>query len=321
MLGDEGIVRELNRWREGKPRGLWMFAEMAAFSADELFSLCRDVVGNKELFPSLTRSLRQEWMQYYGNHRLLRMQLFQALGVGEARGGAMIMVLDGLNWFSRADKQLVVETLGGIPAAEWEVSHRCVRRMVRVIERSHNQLLLSPAEVVSASDSEGLRLSLAFRFLAQVELMSWLHFGKYSSRLLFNATRSGKPDFQAIEQLVRLDKRVLEHPRVRWLLNEAPRGMRTLAAARVAKALTKKPLLMKRSKLIMRVSAFLSAVARAMSFDLTEPQLRELWSIVARYRREKYSEVDWPLGSEAASKGIQRDRLLMGGMLPPDIIS
>ncbi len=314
------MIDALSKWSEGKPVLLAAFAQMAVFAAEDIYKLLQLVITESSQLRGSRRSEGTEWLRLYGKHRELRRGLLVAVGTGAKRIVQYENMLDFFGWMSRANPKQVTELFQSVTQTQWERAMRNVLRLSNWFTRTHRRELAgSPGNgFFVKTDGQQVMASLPFRFFMRVAFPCWFLYGKWPSQMLYEATRLKRTNWKSLENLVRLDKHVVNHPRIVWMLNCAPHTIRQFARNHISKSINSHPKNISRKNVKYRIGRLIARISERFGYRLLEPEIRKLFNIAARNRHELLSDTNLPLGSETFSKALQREPNFWFLPLKPD---
>jgi len=124
---------------------------------------------------------------------------------------------------------------------------------------------------------DNVELPPAIYFILFTALPCWLVYGATPHQLLVQAGKNGPSAAKAIERLVKLDPRIIQHPIVQRWVRDSKQGSRGQREQSLGKWKTATPYRkIKASGMLVRVSAVLMELASLLGDDLTVPKLREI---------------------------------------------
>lgn len=191
---------------------------------------------------------------------------------------------------------------------------RLAARWVRQMNEMHQEVtsmkitddeLESVAEIYAESQEAWFLISVAAPCL--------IVYGQFPSQLLESATNRNSPCFESLGRLVALDKNVLKHRRVNWLVNDAKPTWRKCADEVIQKCYGRSVSKgLDRTSIKCSIAAWISRFADVLAVRLTKTELRELFDLNARIIAGKQSlpvhDFDLPDGDEAFYKAYSRKK-------------
>jgi hypothetical protein len=207
------------------------------------------------------------------------------------------------------------EGVRGVPLSRWP---RQVRRLVRIIHiclpllgrtgrdaaamaEAGNRQAAGLRALANASQGDRLRFAAMYRTI----LLCWVLHGEYPSQLLRRA-RDG--DLRALEDLLRIDRRLFFDPGIQRMLRQRIGHSRS-AFVRVAfKAARSRPRAIKKGMLKARFAAMVQTISGESPL-FEEPGLQRMFDQVAQMDAEKPRLVDddLPAAPEALRKAVWRE--------------
>ncbi|NOY40699.1 MAG: hypothetical protein GXP26_02515 [Planctomycetes bacterium] len=250
----------------------------------------------------------------------MRRGILAAVGIKPQRADSFEYTLDCLAWMGRADSELVRSVFQELTTADWERGFKNGRRLGSLLTKKYDEEMagVPGGGVFGKVKGHQFIANLHVRFFLKVAFPCWFLYGKWPSRMLSEATRRAKPNWKMLENLVRLDKCVVHHRRVVWLLSDAPKRIRQLARGRVSKGINKHPRRLSRKTVKYQIARLLSRISERFGCRMKEPEIRELFNATNSIQQGALVDPDMPVSSEALSKAIQREPLFWSLLPKPD---
>lgn len=318
---------ELERWGVDKPIPLVIFAHMAATSADALCEGCQRARDGAYAGAKGMADVRTWYKLYRRHRRVMEVASENAFGLevaGESTGTAVEMAakIMLLGRIGLAEAGTECAKLG--PAEQAEALKEGMGEVGRMYRSHLEEIQVEIREQAGGSRRvESLLEIPEVVFFLRVGLPCWLEYGMPVARLLREAR--SKPESEAAEKLLRLDKAALEDSRIRGRYCRAAADGRTGVVERLNAALAGGPLRpVSRRKikvalgsLVWKVFAQLDEkVKGAMDglgitgwkgIRLTVPEVRSLFDAVARDYRGELRDMDLPESDEALYMAVRRE--------------
>lgn len=304
----------IDKWAEGRPRLLAVFAHHIAAFADDLHEILSFAKKQEHIAP-LPEWSRNDWLPLYRNHRLLQKCL---LSFPEAIDNDFTTLAHAI--FSRQTPPLPINSPGQPDPALVKLAEEWVEQLYQAslahlaaefgLEGGHGPAIAERAKKLCRQPE--------YLFLFKVEVPCWVLYRTAPSKLLRKA-RLG--DLDALEKLIRLDKHVLADSGVNRQTIRLLHHNKYKYEAVVAKAVKDAPKFkLSRKNAIYILAGFLSVFSEALGHRLVETEIRDLFNAIAQDRRIDKYEADPDLQKSvlAFGKAIQRERALLMPIFFPD---
>jgi hypothetical protein len=296
-------------WMSGRPKPLALFAAHLAVAAES----CHEGIQNLRLDHSMWKPYsgrdHRKWLHYYSSNRLLLSELGRALGWREERIGLLIGMLKCFAWFSKAERANVQAAVREAIGERPDLFMTQARRRTAFYERIAIRSLTSEEAIGFFGDVDPKRFfqDPAAQFFFRVAFPCLMLFGQWPSLLLNSATKLRNPNHKKLSGLIRLDKHVVSHPRVRRLMLSGPKAARQRHQGVVAQSLRSMPPIISRKKIKSRLGRLIIDVCAGCDYRLTTTDVANLFHAVAKSNSLTVDR-DIPQSPEARTKGIQREK-------------
>lgn len=295
----------LMAWAAGKPPVLVGLAMQVVSAADELHWTLRFVRGEERCDRLPPPPPVKNILKMYRRHRRMFNFIGAQSGLPENGEGSASDWSDGFRAWDRLSAEEKIESLRSVPkevAADLHASFQS--ELKSGIEEI---VAISKGEEAFPSEAEMSRFmsNPIIYYLLWVWFPCWLEYREFPPRLLRHA-RNG--DLNALEKLLRIDKSVLHDPGVAYQFLEASRTHGSKRLERLAKSVGGAPLgNLTKAKLKKGLAALISRHAQMMNYPLTEPEIRQLFDIMAGLRGA-LRDRELPSRSDTLSRTILRER-------------
>jgi hypothetical protein len=156
----------------------------------------------------------------------------------------------------------------------------------------------------------------SLHFLMKVIVPCVAEFGRPPWPMFAGAIHRRRPSQMELLSLLRIDKQVLHHPRVRAVVNDPARQQFWLP--KIAKAILSRPRKRTRQEWKYRGARLIRRLFETVDHPITEPEIRDLYDRLARARAEGLIDSDIAEAPEAFARALSRDKGFWQVMPYPD---
>lgn len=301
----KGDTTHLRKWIVGKPLLLALRAIQIASFADQAYEGIRRTIAEDRL-PKVDLMVRDTaWLRLYREHRTIQDFLGAMVGLEREGEDSASAWMDSMRELQRMPASEIARELEPI-------ADELLELMREQAEALHAEVLETIEAIGSGDDGEETDDDAMRNFFSQREaqfiLIVWLPcmalYREHPGKLL-RAARQG--DLDALSKLLRLDKSVIQDPRIARELIEASQIPGRSRFNALAKAFAGKPggrITLQRTR--RALAGLISALAASLNHPLTAPEIQRLFDAIARARGQV---ADRHIATgETLSKAIQRER-------------
>jgi hypothetical protein len=288
----------LESWEPEKPPIIRIIAQMLAVSAVNCFEILTNVRNNKILDPFKIPN-PSEWFSFYQKHRYLYNYLAETF-----------LNFDGLPAIYANTCKLFLQKNNNSEKNITKVKDQ-TKHLEKIfeIQLKHIEDDIDNAPLNEQEKEIVLKkvVSPEFLFLMSVAFPCWFLYQEYHVHI-YRKARSG--NIESIEKLLRLDKNIIQHPRInKWITYYSYQEDKR-ASERLSEAINKPP----RSKIALakekyRIAGFISLLTELLGSRLSAPEIQSLFDAVAMdYGIDELRDPNLPDSPEAFEKAVRRER-------------
>jgi len=319
-------TENLRKWAEGKPIFVVHVGQLLAVAASEIFQAIEwgrsGEFGRRLGDPPAV----DQWLSLYRDHRRIQRVILEAfplniLGLPLTTENAepLRSGMAELGRMNRDDleafiKQIPPEELGKIMAEVQNIMGNPGENHFAEVERWRSGNIFSD-DVLSRA------VALPeVHFVVRVLWPCWLEYGHSAAKLLFRARHTGQKGkefdkeqpWQALDQLARLDKTVLNQKRIKEAFNKAAVD-KNIHFEDVSKAIGGSPnRKITISNLKAALAAYIQLSSEVLNHPLTAPEIRRLFDAVAQDSGNGLRDVDLPELDNTWAQAVLRARPFWG---------
>lgn len=305
----------LQKWAQGKPPLLTIFAQQTAITAHVLSDYLSEIKTGDALPTDFHLPSLQNWLPLYRQHRkvtgFLR-EMFTNFTVFENSDGEFLEdFLSGLQILCKSDKEEFVQEFNSLPEQEKLALIREAHLQIDALYSHHQAELSMEVEgKVDPDDQERfLELfsdspSIGFYILVWVPCLILY---RQTPPILYRKARLGNLD--ALKMLLRLDPSLIHDPAIGKKVHQLRCSGKRSAHYEVLSSLSRPPKgKTDRGKIKVSLAGCISLISSMFRSPLNEPDIRELFDAVTRDCGRGDIDTDLPESPEAFAKAIQRER-------------
>lgn len=304
-------MKLLREWAAGKPIAAVCASLMGVVAAENCYRILRGIREGNLKYPASAVPDVKSWLRLYRRSRSFTRQLCEEVGpVGKADTFDLLLA-------ARQIRLMPVEKLrdelSRVPDSEYASA-------LKESQQFWNEQIVGALADAEGNDDDNAGLMLdgdaigtagELLFFILVWLPCWLEYRQMPSQLLRRA-RSG--ELEALEYLLRIDKSVIADPKVRELFHRAAHDCKDRTYRRLLSAFGGRPEgQFSRGRVKRQLAGLLSLLFHSIGHRVTEPELRDLFDLVARIRGTRIDD-DIPDSHEAFAKALQRERADWGAL-------
>lgn len=322
MSVNDDANRRFTEWAKGKHPILALVAAQLATNASVATDMLRILAhGTKDLERLRPLPPAARWLSFYRDHDAVARGLVEAFYPSTDPEISAYDFVYVLAYFGRAVGRFTDEDRAQfkiyLTTEEGMELAKNLADMINTFLRVGWYEVLTPDAKPTAECEASLEKAKdagLLQFLLCVWIPSLVLANDYPSRLMRRA-RAG--DMDALEHLLRLDKTVLQEPRIAEQLQDAWMTPRRARFRRLAAAIAGKPKQLNSKAVKMRLAALASRFFQ-LEVAINSTELRDLFDIAMTMEtggRQKV-DTDLPESPEAIGKGVQRMRKLWSRIIP-----
>lgn len=207
------ILQALSEWAASKNCGIGLTAINSLISVDAVREFLHDRRTLTGIFAEEPIVDEREWLKFYNSPKTLERRLLK--GMFDDRASEFAAVMDALRNPRGADEPSKLAALGLILGCFSKLEPATWSELLTAILDDDPLEDLDPD---GTDDSEDAAVSFYF----WVHLPCWFVYGKTPTKLLRELSASSIQAEQAAECLVRMDRRIVNHPKLlRWINADA----------------------------------------------------------------------------------------------------